>query len=231
MEAIVLAGGLGSRLRSVISDLPKPMAPVHDRPFLSYILDFLKESGVKKVVLAVGYKAKTIQDYFQNDYKGISISYSLEEEPLGTGGAILKALNQTQNPTVLIINGDTFFKISLQELYQFHSERNAHLTLAARQVENSDRYGSLVLGSGARITGFNEKSLSSNSPINGGIYLIDKKFLESLDLPEKFSFEKDLLEKHFQTCEFYGKVEDAPFIDIGIPEDYAFAQSQLPLWV
>ena len=231
MEAIVLAGGLGTRLRSVISDLPKPMAPVNDWPFLSYILDQLHEAAATKIVLAVSYKAETIKDYFQDSYKGIPLEYSVEDEPLGTGGGILKALALVRAPHVLVINGDTFFKISLQELYQFHREHNAHLTLAARQVENSDRYGSLMLGSDARIIGFNEKSSSSNSLINGGIYVIDKKFIEGLNLPAKFSFEKDILEKYFQAYRFLGKVEDAPFIDIGIPEDYARAQSQLSLGV
>ena len=231
MEAIVLAGGLGTRLRSVISELPKPMAPVNARPFLSYILDQLQESGTAKIILAVSYKAEAIQDYFQDSYKGIPLEYSVEDEPLGTGGGILKALSLVKMPHVLVINGDTFFKISLQELYPFHLEHEAHLTLAARKVENSGRYGSLVLGSDARITGFNEKSLSSNSLINGGIYVIDKKFLENLNLSGKFSFEKDLLEKCFQVYRFFGKVEDAPFIDIGIPEDYERAQGQLSLWV
>jgi len=231
VEAIVLAGGLGTRLRSVISDLPKPMAPVNDRPFLSYILDFLKESGVEKAILAVGYKAKTIQDFFQSDYKGLSITYSLEEEPLGTGGAILKALDQTQTSNILIINGDTFFKIPIKELYQFHLLKNAALSLAARLMNQSSRYGSIALGADHQIIGFAEKSSDSTPLINGGVYIVQKEFLIDLDFPQKFSFERDFLEKHYRNGLFYGLPFDAPFIDIGIPEDYIRVQSQLPYWV
>ncbi len=223
VEAIVLAGGFGTRLQKVISELPKPMAPVAGKPFLQYILDDLNEQGMEHVILAVGYLRETIINYFGNKYLKIKITYSIEEEPLGTGGGILQACKFAEQENVFIINGDTFFNVDLQSLYEFHHEKNALLSVALKQMKNFDRYGTVEINNEKRIIAFNEKKYLEEGLINGGIYCLNKKIFPN-SLHQKFSFEKEILEKEFINGNIYGKVYENYFIDIGIPQDYERAQ-------
>ena len=218
MEAIILAGGFGTRLSTVVSDVPKPMAPIKGRPFLEYLLDDLNEKGINRIILAVGYKKEIIKSHFKEKYKNIDIVYSDEDIPLGTGGAIKKALTLTKDEDIFIINGDTFFDVDLKEMYQFHKKNSSKLTLAIKDMEKFDRYGSLILEED-KIIKFEEKKYIDKGYINGGIYLIDKNLLIQ-EKKESFSFEKEILEnKNFQ-IEKYGYKSEGYFIDIGIPEDY-----------
>lgn len=218
MEAIILAGGFGTRLSTVVSDVPKPMAPIKGRPFLEYLLDDLNEKGINRIILAVGYKKEIIKSHFKEKYKNIDIVYSDEDVPLGTGGAIKKALTLTKDEDIFIINGDTFFDVDLKEMYQFHKKNSSKLTLAIKDMEKFDRYGSLILEED-KIIKFEEKKYIDKGYINGGIYLIDKNLLIQ-EKKESFSFEKEILEnKNFQ-IEKYGYKSEGYFIDIGIPEDY-----------
>ena len=223
LEAIVLAGGLGTRLRSVVSDLPKPMAPINGKPFLEYILNYLKKNEVTRVVLSVGYKWETIKEYFGNSFENIELIYSVEDEPLGTGGAIKKALTVCDKNNIFIINGDTFFDVNLQnlELKDF-----CKIQLSLKPMNNFDRYGCVETNIEGFVTTFTEKGFREYGNINGGIYLIAKNIFDEFDLGEKFSFE-EFMQNNFKQLNISTKVFDNYFIDIGIPEDYQKAQIDL----
>mgnify|MGYP003424405264 CR=1 FL=1 len=223
LEAIVLSGGLGTRLRSVVSDLPKPMAPIGDKPFLEYILKYLQNSGVKRVILSVGYKWETIKDYFGDRFENIELIYSVEDEPLGTGGAIKKAMTQAKNNQVYIINGDTFFNVDLQSL---ELQNDSKLILSLKQMNEFDRYGCVESDDNNFVTAFTEKGYKKSGNINGGIYLASIDIFDNYDLNEKFSFE-EFMQDNFQKLKASVKVFDNYFIDIGIPEDYEKAQSEI----
>lgn len=228
MHAIVLAGGFGTRLQGVVKDLPKPMAPVNGRPFLTYILDYLIDYGYEKAVLSVGYLHEKIVDYFGDTYKSLSIEYAVENEPLGTGGAIAYSLSKCSSDNVLVLNGDTLFRVDLAAFEAFHRQKGGLMSMVLRQMPDVSRYGSVHFDNDSRITLFAEKNTDSGEGfINGGIYLINKQlFTKHPQLP-KFSFEKDLMENIYATEPIFGFRSDAYFIDIGIPEDYARAQQEL----
>lgn len=223
-EAIVLAGGFGTRLQKVVSEVPKPMAPVAGKPFLQYILDYLIAHKVTHAVLAVGYLRETIIDFFGDQYQSLKITYSIEDNPLGTGGGILQACNYLNGDNAFVINGDTFFDVDLIELSAYHQTNNALLTVALKKMEKFDRYGTVELGSDGKITGFLEKKYLDEGLINGGIYCLNKQVFHP-ELPQVFSFEKEILEKEIVNRKIYGLRSEGYFIDIGIPEDYARAQT------
>jgi D-glycero-alpha-D-manno-heptose 1-phosphate guanylyltransferase len=228
-EAVILAGGFGTRLRGVVNDIPKPMAPIAGTPFMSFILDNLSDYGVERVILSVGYKYETVQSYFKDMYRHIDILYSVESSPLGTGGAVKKALSLVENDTVLIVNGDTYLDIDLDLFYAFHDSNGSDLTMVLKPMSDYDRYGSVYIDNGYRIVGFEEKRSKSNGLINTGVYLLDKNSFGKIALPDVFSFESDFLEKFYPTLKFYGLPMDVYFVDIGIPEDYRKAEQDLPL--
>lgn len=222
-EAIVLAGGFGTRLQKVVSEVPKPMAPVAGKPFLQYILDYLIAHKVEHVVLAVGYLRETIIAHFGDTYHNLKITYAIEENPLGTGGGILHACKYVKSDNTFVINGDTFFDVDLVELSAFHQSNNALLTVALKRMEKFDRYGTVELGAEGRITGFLEKKYLDEGLINGGVYCLNKQIFHP-SLPEVFSFEKEILEKEIVNRKIYGLISEGYFIDIGIPEDFSRAQ-------
>ncbi|MCU0462191.1 MAG: nucleotidyltransferase family protein [Bacteroidales bacterium] len=225
-EAIILAGGMGTRLREVVSDVPKPMAPVNGKPFLYYLLLWLDKYDISKAVISTGYKSDTIISYFGDSFKKILIEYAIEDKPLGTGGAIRYALNKTTAGEILIVNGDTYFPIDIDDLYSFHSESNGPFSVALKRMKNFSRYGSVDCEDNT-ILKFNEKKFCPDGYINGGIYLADRKFLKSEIHKEVFSLEKELLEKEAGSGKLKCKTFNNTFIDIGIPEDYHRAQSLL----
>lgn len=217
MEAIVLAGGFGTRLQSVVRDVPKPMADIVGKPFLVYILEYLLKNNITKVVLSVGYKKELIKKYFGVKYKELNIVYSSEEVPLGTGGAIKQALTFTHGRNIIVLNGDTLFEVNLNNLMQNHIEKNADITLALKKMYDFDRYGKVLLQKN-RIMGFTEKEFTSSGFINGGVYIIQRELFKRYK--RKFSFEHDFLEANFLQLNIFGFIESNYFIDIGIPEDY-----------
>lgn len=223
MEAIVLAGGLGTRLRSVVSDLPKPMAPVCNKPFLEYILNYLNKNGITRIVLSVGYKWETIKSYFGDNFKNIELVYSVENKPLGTGGAIQKAINLCREKNIFIINGDTFFDVNLQDL---ELNDNSKVVLSLKSMKNFDRYGCVETDEKGFVTTFTEKGFRESGNINGGIYFMSKNIFNEFDLKEKFSFE-EFMQNNFKQLNISTKVFDNYFIDIGIPQDYQKAQIDL----
>ncbi len=238
-EAIILAGGKGERLRSVVSDIPKPMAEVNNRPFLSYILDYLHAFNIQRVILSVGYKWEIIQEEYKDSYKGMEIAYAVENTPLGTGGGIAKALNMASQESVLILNGDSFIGIDIDEFYSFHREKNGVLSIGVKEMYNFSRYGSVILEEG--IKGSEEKSIESKDRIlefcekkevdkgfiNTGAYIANKDLFSGLNLGERFSFENDYLNKEVKREKIYGYKTNGYFIDIGIPEDYRRAEQEL----
>ena len=224
-EAIILAGGLGTRLASVVSDVPKPMAPVCDRPFLRYILDQLAEVRFDKVVIADGYKKEIIENYFGTVYRGMELVYSSEETPLLTGGAIKRALKFCDNEWVYVLNGDTYLDIDFPAFEEsLNLYRNsANLIMGVGYSAQSDRYGLLKLEKSSHsVVSFQEKASNQCGYINVGIYLICKKALETM--PEVFSFEKDWLELVVSGGKIKYSIQNGAFIDIGIPDDYKKAQ-------
>lgn len=224
MESIILAGGLGTRLRSVIPELPKPMAPVAGRPFLWHLLSHLSKYNIHRVILSVGYKYELIQEYFGSRFGNIKIDYAVEEEPMGTGGGIRLALEKAKEDRIFIVNGDTFFAVDFNQLDAFHSSRLADLTMTLKPLRNFDRYGN-VLTVNTRVIGFEEKRFASSGNINGGVYILNTQLFNQLDLGKKFSFETDFIEKYVSRLNFQAYISDTYFIDIGVPEDYQRAQS------
>lgn len=225
-QAIILAGGKGTRLQSVVQELPKPMAPIGSYPFLYYQLLYLKQQGIQHAILSVGYKKEHIIDYFGHDFQGMKITYVIENTPLGTGGAIFKSLLEVKGD-VFIFNGDTFFPIDLQSFYSFHQSKKSDLSIALKKIHQSDRYGTVVMQED-RIIGFEEKKYMDVGLINGGIYCCNASILASFNMPEAFSFEIDFLQKQVHSLLISGKAFDHYFIDIGIPEDYRQAQTTIP---
>lgn len=225
-QAIILAGGFGTRLQSVVSDVPKPMAPVAEKPFLEYLLQFAHKHGIRKSVLSVGYKHETIQDYFGAKYKDIDLEYAIETQPLGTGGGIKLALEMCEAEDVYVLNGDTFFDISMHDLAETHALNHSDLTIAVKYMQDFDRYGCIAFDKDEKIQLFEEKQARKEGFINGGIYMLKKSFLMGLDLPEKFSFEQAVMERYYEERNFYvfSGSSDRYFIDIGIPEDYERVQ-------
>ena len=228
MEAILLCGGLGTRLRSVVSDRPKPMADIAGKPFLHYLVKMLSESGVKHLIFALGYMGEQIEAYFQSgeDY-GLSISYSYEDSPLGTGGAIRNALSHVSGENVLVLNADTYFHTDYESLLREQLKNKAAMTIASRKIEDISRYGAILKDESGRILRWNEKMSSDQAEapcpgeINGGIYVMQKSLIEKI--PEgKQSLENDCIPAWLEDGLYLQAVpSDGYFMDIGIPEDYA----------
>ncbi|ELK3773788.1 nucleotidyltransferase family protein [Campylobacter jejuni] len=214
MQAIILCGGLGTRLKSVIKDIPKPMAPINDKPFLEFIFEYLKKQGIKEVILAVSYKYEVIQEYFKDEFLDIKIKYSIEKEPLGTGGAIKEALKFIKNEAY-VLNGDTFFDIDLSKL----KLNGSKICFALKQMNDFDRYGTVNINKQGFVLSFEEKIFKKQGLINGGIYLLTKDIFNKFDLEKKFSFE-EFLQENYEKLKAKAHIFDDYFIDIGVPEDY-----------
>jgi D-glycero-alpha-D-manno-heptose 1-phosphate guanylyltransferase len=227
VEAIILAGGLGTRLSSVISNLPKPMAPIGGKPFLEYLLNYLKKNGVTRVVLSVSYKWEIIQEYFGDYFEGVELVYSIEDEPLGTGGAIKKSINYIRNENFYIVNGDTFFDVNLDRLILKGGSR---LLLSLKKILKFDRYGCVENNDNGFVTDFKKKGYKDIGNINGGIYLASKNIFDGFKLEEKFSFE-EFMENNFRDLKISTKLFDNYFVDIGIPEDYKKAQNEIKNYI
>jgi D-glycero-alpha-D-manno-heptose 1-phosphate guanylyltransferase len=225
-EAIILAGGLGTRLRSVVPDLPKCMAPVNGKPFLTYIINHLRKEGIHHFIFSLGYKSEVVIDFLEKEFPSLFFKTCIEDEPLGTGGAIKKALSIAKEKSVLVTNGDTLFKIDVTLLAGFHSLSGAECSLSLKPMKNFDRYGVVEVNRDHLVESFKEKALYEYGLINGGVYAIHKHRFFEEPLPDKFSFEKDYLEKYHKTRRIMGIAQDEYFIDIGVPEDYARAQEE-----
>ena len=226
-ECIILAGGEGKRLQSVFPNQAKCMAPVNGNPLLYYIIEHLINQEIEKFIFALGYKSKSVIDYLNEQYPKINIQFSVEELPLGTGGALKKACEKAKQKTVLVVNGDTLFSIDVNKLIAFNSMCGADCTLSLKPMQNFERYGTVELAADYSIITFTEKQYTKSGLINGGVYAMHVPNFLKEDLPVQFSFEKDYLENYYSKRKMYGMVQDEYFIDIGTPEDYENAKVEL----
>lgn len=226
-EAIILAGGLGTRLRSAVPDLPKCMAPVNAKPFVSYVIDYYLGQGIEHFIFALGYRHEIITQYLNTQYARLDADCVIEHEALGTGGAIRLACDKVRGGSVLALNGDTLFKINTGKLSSFHEDSGAECTLSLKPMKAFDRYGSVEVDEEGRITAFREKRFLDDGLINGGVYALDAKRFLARELPEKFSFESQYLERFSNEGILNGIIQDEYFIDIGIPEDFERVQLEL----
>ncbi len=228
-DCIILAGGMGTRLQSVVADKPKCLADINGRPFLSYLAQHIKKYHFRKVVFSVGYKKEMIIDYVTahpHEFP-FDIAFAEENEPLGTGGAILNAIPYCETEDIFVMNGDTFFDVDHDAMHEFQRSKMADCTLALKPMNHADRYGLVNIDEHFMVTGFEEKRAGASGLINGGIYCLFKSSFINIPFEQKFSFEKDYLEKFITEREMAGFVQDRYFIDIGIPEDYDRAQKEL----
>ncbi len=226
-ECIILAGGLGTRLRSAVPDLPKCMAPVAGKPFLAFLLDYLLAQQVTKFIFSLGYMHEVIEDFIKNNYPQIQYQIALESEPLGTGGAIRLACDSATEENVIILNGDTMFNVDIQALLHLHIKSKSDCTLSLKTMHHFDRYGVVETDLNNNITSFKEKKQYETGNINGGVYALNVASFKSISFPTIFSFEKDYLEKYFNELKMTGCLFDGYFIDIGIPEDFEKAGREL----
>jgi D-glycero-alpha-D-manno-heptose 1-phosphate guanylyltransferase len=226
-EAIILAGGLGTRLKETVPDLPKCMAPVAGRPFLFYVINYLRSQGIEKFIFSLGHMHEIIEEYLDNNFPTLNYQCSIENEPLGTGGAILLASAKATDKHVVVANGDTLYKANLHDPAIFHLHHMAECTLLLKPMTNFDRYGVVEVNEEKLVTSFKEKQFYQKGDINGGLYLLDAGRFMDEEFPGKFSFEKDYLEKFYTRRRIYGITDDSYFIDIGIPEDFNKAQTEL----
>lgn len=226
MEAIVLAGGLGTRLQSKLSGIPKAMAPVAGRPFLQILLNQLKRAGCTRVLLSVGHLHNVIQDYFGASFNGMRLDYVIEETPLGTGGAIRKALEEAEEAHVLALNGDTFLNADYAAMLRFNEAEGAGLTMAITRQPDVARYGEVVVA-GKRVVGFEEKGRQGPGWINAGAYVLPKQMPWPPTLAKRFSFEVDFLAAEVGRLAPAAYEVEGFFLDIGMPEDLDRAQREL----
>lgn len=224
MQGLILAGGLGTRLRSVVSDRPKALALVQNKPFLTCLLDYLGGQGFSRIVLALGYRHEQVVELYEQHDFPFDLQFSIETQPLGTGGAILHAFScLSREEPVCIMNGDTFVAVDYTNLYNFHRQQNAKFTMIVSHQTDTARYGCVTLHE-QRVTEFCAGKAGQAGYINAGVYLLAPSLLMDFSLPAQFSFERNFLEAHVQTLQPAAFCTAAPFIDIGVPDDYQRAQ-------
>lgn len=236
MEAVVLAGGRGTRLRDAVSGFPKSLAPIGQAPFLSYLLGWLRGQGVTDIILAVGYRRQDIvRHYGGRAPEGVRLRYSVETTPLGTGGALRNLRSMLEGEEFLVLNGDSIFDVDLHEMLSFHRRHRAQTTLALASPPDAGRYGSVVLDARGRIRAFIEKQASTlpgegcrPEPllISGGIYIMSKAVFRHIPGRSAVSLEKEVFPRLIGGP-FYGFPSKGYFIDIGVPEDYQRANTEL----
>jgi D-glycero-alpha-D-manno-heptose 1-phosphate guanylyltransferase len=219
-EVIILAGGFGTRLKSVINDLPKCLAEVSGKPFLSYVIDSLINFNYSHFVFSLGYKSEVIKDFIETNYPQLNVTYSIEQNPLLTGGAIRLAIEKCQEQNVLIINADTYFGFDLNQFLSNHTYQNSDISIALTYMENFDRYGVVKFDENNIINSFEEKKFQKSGFINCGYIIIKKNVILNMPLNMPFSFEKDFLFLNLSKLKVSAFVAKAYFIDIGIPEDF-----------
>lgn len=226
MEAIILAGGAGTRLRPVIGDLPKAMAPIGGRPFLELLLEQLERQGLSRIVLSLGYRREVIRDHFGPRFGRLQIGYAEEVEPLGTGGAIVRALERVSGEHAFVLNGDTLLELDYPAMWRHHLEgarEDVRLTLALREVPDASRYGTAEL-SGDRITRFRPRGPARPALVNAGVYAVSRRLFDGCRLPAAFSFERDFLEPRAGRIRPRAFFVRGSFVDIGVPEGYRRAR-------
>ena len=228
--AVILAGGLGTRLRSAVPDLPKPMADVRGRPFLEYLLSYWTNQGISKFLISVGYKRESIINYFGRSFRGVPIEYIEEQKPLGTGGGLLLASRRLNQPFILL-NGDTFFDVQLHELVDFHRSKGSKWSFSLFRANEGNRYGCVKLDSDSRIWSLDTAKSDVGELANGGVYIVEPHAInpEKFTVGKKYSLEDDVIPALLESdVPIYGLESRAKFVDIGVPADYFRATDILP---
>jgi len=227
VTAVILAGGLGTRLRSSIGETPKPLADIAGRPFIFYVLSYLQRLGIRDVLLAVGYKKEEVEKALGQEAQEMSIRYSREEVPLGTGGALKQALRLVSSDYAVVLNGDTFLKENYAHMIDFARSCGSSITMALKRVADCSRYG-LIQEKNGVITGFVERGTSGSGAINVGVYVVKRNLFDGYEVPKSFSLEREFLTPNVAQLRPCGYYTDGYFIDIGVPVDYQRAQSEIP---
>lgn len=221
--ALILVGGLGTRLRSVVSDRPKVLAEINGRPFLSYLLDQVAEAGLRHVILCTGYRADQVQGLLGDRWQGLTLTYSQETAPLGTGGALRLALPQMRSDTILALNGDSYCEADLTAFWDFHRQKQASATLLLTQASDTQRFGRVQIDHRDRIVNFEEKGNTTGPGlINAGLYLVSQAYLATIPADQPVSLEKEIFPQWIDQG-LYGYQARGKFIDIGTPETYSQA--------
>lgn len=226
-DAVILCGGLGTRLQSAVRDVPKVMAEMNGEPFLDYIIRHLKSQGIQRLVLCTGYKAQTVERYYRDKDFGLTIDFSREEKPLGTGGALKHAAEIITSNPFLVLNGDSYVEADLKAFLAFHLKKKATASILVAEQKNTEDFGSVMLDQNGRISCFEEKIQGSSNPkVNAGVYCFDQKIFTIMPAQEKFSLETDLFPALVKQP-FFGHVINQEFLDIGTPQRYASVQKKL----
>lgn len=225
MECIILAGGFGTRLQHIVSDVPKCLAPVNGKPFLEYLMAYLEKQMCDHVILSLGYKHEMVLDWLKGKAFTFKVSWVIEDEPLGTGGGIKKAIQKCTENDCFVINGDTMYEVPLRELLKARTT-DSKAVIALKPMKNFERYGTVLTDENGSITRFEEKKACTEGNINGGIYLLQNVFTIFKSLPDKFSLEQDFFEAEAKKGSLKTIVADNYFIDIGVEEDYLRAQQE-----
>ncbi len=226
IDVIILAGGKGQRLHPLTLDKPKPMVDVAGRPFLEYIFDDLDQNKINRTIMSVGYKSEQIINYFGSKWKGMDLVYIEEDEPLGTGGAIVNCLDNVISEQILILNGDTYYNVPISKMLDYHKNNGAELTIALKPMQNFSRYGNVLL-SGNFISKIEEKVSVDNGLINCGRYIVNKALFSRFKFPVSFSFEEEIFQNKLSKIRAVGFQSNNYFIDIGVHEDYERAQNEV----
>lgn len=224
ITAVILAGGLGTRLRPVFADRPKVLAEVMNRPFLTYLLDQLSFAGARKVILCTGYMGDMVQEVYGDTYKTLHLLYSREDEPLGTGGALSLALPLIESDYVLVMNGDSYIHADLSSYVDWFFKKDQQASILLSRVLDTARYGMVILGKNENIISFKEKgTIKGSGWINAGVYIVKTLLLRSIPAGKTFSLERDFFPSLAENGLLGYQCKDR-FIDIGTPESYAKAQ-------
>lgn len=224
MRAIILAGGLGTRLRDAVPDVPKPLALVNGEPFLSLVMRNLRRNGVDEVILSIGHMGEMIRETYGDNFEGARIIYSEESSPLGTGGALRKAIALTPDEPALALNGDTYLDIDHSAIMRAHLAGGSKITIALKEVGDTKRFGKVDVENG-RVISFREKGGSGPGLINAGVYVISPGLFDGFSRIPPFSFETDFLPERLAALRPGCFITQGAFIDIGAPEDYRRAQA------
>ena len=225
MEAIILAGGIGARLRAAVPDWPKPMAPIAGRPFLEIVLKSLSAQGFSRVILSTGYMAEKISNHFGSEFSGMQLEYSVESKPLGTGGAVSQAARLARTDHFFVFNGDTFIDLDARAVDAVW-QRAREPVVVAREVEDATRYGHLETDRGYVIK-FSEKGEAGPGLVNAGCYVFNTNQFDGYEVGSSFSLETDFLAPLVEHTAVALHVASGLFIDIGVPSDYLRAQDML----
>lgn len=228
--AVILAGGLGTRLRPAVGDLPKALAPVHQRPYLTYLLDRLAAVSVREVVLLTGYQADRVYQALGETYRGLRLVYSPEPCPQGTAGALRRALPKLNSPAILLMNGDSWCEVDLGAFWDFQADKNSDLSLVVVEVPDASRYGKVRLAPDGRVVRFGEKEADHGAGcINAGISLLNRGLIEEIPTGRPVSLEHDMIPGWLSRgARVHGFRCAGPFIDIGTPASYAAAEAFFP---